>query len=65
MKAEIKTKSNYRNFNGQFLEVKEIAGTRVSCIVDTEEFGPQTVDFTLSEVKSFKDESGKQFWNIN
>lgn len=44
------TKSNYRNLNGQWLEVKEIVGTRVSCIVETEEYGKQTVDFNLKEV---------------
>jgi hypothetical protein len=50
MKAQVKTKSNFRNLNGQWLDVKEIVGTRVSCIVDTEEYGKQTIDFSLSEV---------------
>jgi len=47
MKAQVKTKSNFRNLNGQWLDVKEIVGTRVSCIVDTEEYGKQTIDFSL------------------
>jgi hypothetical protein len=50
MKAQVKTKSNFRNLNGQWLELKEIVGTRVTCIVPFAEFGSQTVDFTLSEV---------------
>ena len=50
MKAKINTTSNYRGLNGQWLELKEIVGTRVSCIVESEEFGKQTVDFKLSEV---------------
>ena len=50
MKAKVNTKSNFRNLNGQWLEVKEIVGTRVSCIVETEEQGKQTVDFNLKEV---------------
>ena len=50
MIVKVNTKSNYRNLNGQWLEVKEIVGTRVSCVVETEEYGKQTVDFNLSEV---------------
>jgi len=50
MKAKVNTKSNYRNLNGQWLEVKEIVGTRVTCIVEFAEFGKQSVDFTLKEV---------------
>ena len=52
MKAKINTKSNYRNLNGQWLEVAEIRGTRVSCIVKDEEAkdGQIICDFTLKEV---------------
>jgi hypothetical protein len=50
MEVKINTTSNYRNLNGQWLEVKEVVGTRVSCLVNTEEHGIQTVDFTLKEV---------------
>lgn len=50
MKAKVNTKNNYRNLNGQWLEVKEVVGTRVSCVVETEEYGKQTIDFKLSEV---------------
>lgn len=50
MKAKIQTKSNYRNLNGQWLQVKEIVGTRVTCVVETEEHGKQNVDFRLNEV---------------
>lgn len=51
MKAKIKTRSNYRNLNGQWLKVVEIVGTRVSCLVETEDMGTQTVDFSLKEVE--------------
>lgn len=50
MKAKVNTKSNYRNLNGQWLNVKEIVGTRVTCIVEFAEFGKQSVDFSLKEV---------------
>lgn len=50
MKAKVNTKSNYRKLNGQWLEVKEIVGTRVSCLVETEEHGKVTIDFNLKEV---------------
>jgi hypothetical protein len=53
MTAQVKTKSNFRNLNGQWLTVKEIVGTRVTCIVESEEFGKQTVDFNLKEVTQF------------
>lgn len=49
MKAKVFTASNYRGLNEQWLPVKEMAGTRVSCAVKTE-FGEQTVDFALSEI---------------
>ena len=58
MKAKVNTKSNYRNLNGQWLEVKEIVGTRVSCIVDTEEFGNQTIDFHLKEITEMDSTDG-------
>lgn len=50
MKAKIQTKGNYRNLNGQWLSVKEIVGTRVTCIVDTEYSKNTAVDFNLKEV---------------
>ena len=47
--ATIKTKSNFRNLNGQTLEVIEIVGTRVTCKVKD---GHNTIssDFTIQEV---------------
>ena len=55
MKALINTKSNYRNLNGQWLEVKEIVGNRVSCVVFDEEYQKNiTVDFTKKEVVYIK-----------
>jgi hypothetical protein len=52
MKAKIQTKSNYRNLNGQWLEVKEVVGTRVSCIIKDEQAygGKLLVDFNLKEI---------------
>jgi hypothetical protein len=50
MIVKVKTKSNYRNLNGEWLKVKEIVRTRVSCIIKFAEFGEQSVDFNLSEV---------------
>ncbi len=51
MKAESKTKSNFRNLNGEWLDVLEIVGTRVSCLWFSEEFQKTiTIDFSLNEV---------------
>jgi len=63
MKAKVNTKSNYRNLNGQWLEVKEIVGTRVTCIVETE-VGKQSVDFNLKEVTEM-DTAGKVESNLH
>lgn len=55
MKAQIKTKSNYKNLNGQWLDIKEIFGTRVSCLYFSEEFQKIiTVDFDLKEITQIK-----------
>ena len=54
MKAEVKTKSNFKGLNGQVLNVKEISGTRVSCDYFSQEFQVWiTIDFTLSEIVQF------------
>ena len=50
MKVKVKTKSNYRNLNDRWLELKEVVGKRVTCIVELEGLGKQTIDFTLNEV---------------
>jgi hypothetical protein len=55
MEAKIKTKSNYRGLNGQFLKVHEIAGKIVTCEVFQEEHNKIfLVDFTLKEIEEFK-----------
>jgi hypothetical protein len=55
MKAKIKTKSNYQNLNGQWLQVKEILGTRVTCLNFSQEFQKMiSIDFTLKEIAEFK-----------
>jgi hypothetical protein len=50
MKVKVRTKSNFRNLNDQWLELVEVVGTRVTAKISFAEFGTQTVDFTLSEV---------------
>ena len=55
MEAKVNTKSNYKNLNNTWLEVKELAGKRVSCLVFSDEFQKNiTVDFCLNEVLEFK-----------
>ena len=52
MKAQVNTKSNYRNLNGSILEVVEVKGKRVTLKVWMSEVGRyNNVDFTLSEVE--------------
>ena len=54
MKATVKTKSNFYGLNGQTLQVKEIAGTRVTCIYFSEELQKEiTIDFSIKEITSF------------
>jgi hypothetical protein len=54
-KVKVNTKSNYKNTNGQWLEVSELSGTRVTCWVEdsTIEFGHIKVDFHISEIVEF------------
>ena len=50
--AKIETKNNFKNLNGKFYQVKQMVGTRVTCIVELD--GKMTtVDFNLYEVKEF------------
>jgi hypothetical protein len=57
MKAKVKTKSNFKNLNGQWLKVKEMAGTRVSCEVeDVMAYnGKLTVDFHIKEIEEIQE----------
>ncbi len=49
--AEIKTKSNFRNLNGQLLKVSAFCGTIIDCIIFDEDFQKEvTASFSLSEV---------------
>ena len=50
MRVKVRTKSNYRNLNDQWLELVEVVGTRVTIKTIFAEFGTMTVDFQLSEV---------------
>lgn len=49
MRVIVKTRSNFRNLNGQLLTVKEIVGTRVTCEVEIDGV-KMSVDFHLNEV---------------
>lgn len=50
MRVKVRTKSNYRNLNDQWLELVEVVGTRVTIKTIFAEFGTMTVDFSLNEV---------------
>jgi hypothetical protein len=54
--AKVKTKSNFKGLNNQWLKVIEIVGNRVTCEVleVTAYNGKLSVDFTLNEVIEFK-----------
>lgn len=54
--ATIKTKSNFKNMNGNEYEVFEMRGTRVTVIKDGDFCGTVNVDFTLNEIVSFRTE---------
>lgn len=52
--AKIKTKSNFRNLNGELLKVSEIRGNYVSCFhFDVNFSRVDIIDFSLSEVEWF------------
>jgi phage major head subunit gpT-like protein len=50
MIAKVNTQSNCFNLNGQWVKVKEIIGTRVTCICNLPGLGTQTIDFKLTEI---------------
>ena len=52
--AKVKTKSNYRNLNGQWLEVREFLGNLVACIIIDENGQKITADFNLKEIEEIK-----------
>ena len=47
LKVKVNTKSNYRGLNGQWLQVKEVVGRRVSCVCADYR---AVMDFTTDEV---------------
>jgi len=50
--AKIKTKSNYQNLNGNFYQVVQMVGKRITCLCEIE--GRMiNVDFHLSEIVEF------------
>jgi len=54
--VKVKTKSNFKGLNNQWLKIIEIVGNRVTCEVleVTAYNGKLSVDFTLNEVLEFK-----------
>lgn len=50
LKALIKTKSNFRNLNGQWLIVKQFLGKLVVCV----DQNGTTIDFSLSEIEEIR-----------
>ena len=57
MKAQVKTKSNFKNLNFQWLEVAEILGRRVSCFYFDHELNKK---ITIDNNKSNKIETGEK-----
>lgn len=56
MKAKIQTKSNYKNLNGQWLEVAEIVCNRITCYYFCKDFWRLiTIDFIASEILEYAD----------
>lgn len=49
--VKVNTKSNYRNLNGEWLEVYEIIGRRVTCSIHSY---PALMDFTVDEISEWK-----------
>lgn len=54
LKAKVNTKSNYKNLNGQWLEVKEFLGNLVACIIVDENGQRITADFNIKEIEEIK-----------
>ena len=54
LKAKVNTKSNYKNLNGQWLEVKEFLGNLVACIIVSENGQSITTDFNIKEIEEIK-----------
>lgn len=61
-KVKVNTKSNYKNCNGQWLDVIELTGTRVTCWVEVEnEIRLFKVDFHISEIVEFSNNFKSKF----
>jgi hypothetical protein len=55
MQVLINTKSNYRNLNGQWVNIKQFIGTIIACEIYCEkERRLITFDISISEAKSIK-----------
>lgn len=51
--AQINTKSNFRNLNGQWLQVVQMYKTRITCIAEVDG-KMQHCDFFLNEITGFQ-----------
>jgi hypothetical protein len=49
-KAQIKTKSNYKNLNGKFVKVIQFLGTIVYCEYINEDGDVVRCDFSINEI---------------
>jgi hypothetical protein len=50
LKAQIKTKSNYKNLNGKFVKVIQFLGTIVYCEYINEDGDVVRCDFSINEI---------------
>jgi hypothetical protein len=50
LKAQIKTKSNYKNLNGKFVKVIQFLGTIVYCEYINENGDVVRCDFSINEI---------------
>ena len=51
--AQINTKSNFRNLNGQWIQVTQMCGTRITCLVEIDG-RMQQCDFHITEISGFR-----------
>lgn len=53
--AQIQTKSNYANLNGQYITVKKFLGTIVWCEYESDDKIIISCDFALNEIVKIKE----------
>jgi hypothetical protein len=55
LKAQIKTKSNYKNLNGKFVKVIQFLGTIVYCEYINEDGDVVRCDFSINEITEIRE----------